>query len=152
MAAAAILSITLVPVLMGYLIRGKIIRQDRNPLNVVLTWLYRPLLNGAIGMPILTVLLAVVVVARADEWACSMDREKLQQWLSRLGVARGTRDALAGIDGRALCAIDDDALFRLLGVVGEVQREGAVIHVLARRLEDHSALLGRLVTHSRDFH
>ena len=41
---------------------------------------------------------------------------------------------------------------RLLGVVGEVQREGDVIHVLARRLEDHSALLGRLLTQSRDFH
>ena len=37
-------------------------------------------------------------------------------------------------------------------VVGEVQREGEVMHVIARRLRDHSALLGRLVTRSRDFH
>ena len=41
---------------------------------------------------------------------------------------------------------------RLMGVYGEVQREGEVIHVIAHRLFDHSALLGRLVTPSRDFH
>jgi len=41
---------------------------------------------------------------------------------------------------------------RLLGVVGEVQREGEVVHVLARTLEDHTHLLGRLSTRPRDFH
>ena len=41
---------------------------------------------------------------------------------------------------------------RLLAVFGEVQREGEVLHLLARRLEDHSMLLGRLATVSRDFH
>ena len=41
---------------------------------------------------------------------------------------------------------------RLLAVEGEVQREGEVLHVIARRLQDHSHLLGRLVTRSRDFH
>ena len=40
---------------------------------------------------------------------------------------------------------------RLLGVIGEVQREGEVIHVVARRLYDHSRLLGRLAVRSRDF-
>jgi error-prone DNA polymerase len=40
---------------------------------------------------------------------------------------------------------------RLLGVVGELQREGRVIHVIAQRLEDHSELLGGLVARSRDF-
>jgi error-prone DNA polymerase len=39
----------------------------------------------------------------------------------------------------------------LLGVVGKVQKEGAVLHVIAERLYDHSELLGNLVTHSRDF-
>jgi len=33
-----------------------------------------------------------------------------------------------------------------------VQREGEVLHLIAKRLEDHSHLLGRLMTHSRDFH
>jgi error-prone DNA polymerase len=41
---------------------------------------------------------------------------------------------------------------RLLGVVGEVQRESGVIHVIAKHLKDHSALLGRLDLPSRDFH
>lgn len=41
---------------------------------------------------------------------------------------------------------------RLLAVSGEVQKEGRVVHVLARRLEDLSALLGRLTTSSHDFH
>jgi error-prone DNA polymerase len=41
---------------------------------------------------------------------------------------------------------------RLLAVRGEVQREGRVVHVLARRFEDLSALLGRLATTSHDFH
>ena len=41
---------------------------------------------------------------------------------------------------------------RLLGVDGVVERDGDVIHVVAKRLEDHSHLLGRLTTKSRDFH
>jgi error-prone DNA polymerase len=41
---------------------------------------------------------------------------------------------------------------RLLMVSGEVQREGEVLHVIAGRLEDHSALLGDLLARSRDFH
>jgi error-prone DNA polymerase len=41
---------------------------------------------------------------------------------------------------------------RLLAVHGVIEREGDVVHVVARRLTDHSALLGALVTRSRDFH
>jgi len=41
---------------------------------------------------------------------------------------------------------------RLMGVIGEVQREGEVVHVIARSLLDHTALLGRLTVSSRDFH
>jgi error-prone DNA polymerase len=40
----------------------------------------------------------------------------------------------------------------LLGVSGTVQKEGEVLHVVAERLVDHTDLLGRLVTRSRDFH
>ncbi|PLZ03023.1 error-prone DNA polymerase [Burkholderia sp. WAC0059] len=39
----------------------------------------------------------------------------------------------------------------LMAVAGVVQREGEVVHLVAHRLEDHSALLGRLATQSRDF-
>lgn len=41
---------------------------------------------------------------------------------------------------------------RLLGVLGVLQREGEVVHLLAKRLVDHTPLLGRLPTSSRDFH
>ncbi|HSD53811.1 MAG TPA: OB-fold nucleic acid binding domain-containing protein, partial [Burkholderiales bacterium] len=41
---------------------------------------------------------------------------------------------------------------RLLAVHGAIEREGEVVHVVARRLVDHSTLLGRLLTCSRDFH
>jgi error-prone DNA polymerase len=40
---------------------------------------------------------------------------------------------------------------RLLGVMGVLQREGEVVHLLAKRLFDHTELLGRLPTASRDF-
>jgi error-prone DNA polymerase len=41
---------------------------------------------------------------------------------------------------------------RLMAVYGSVEREGEVVHVIARQLADHSELLGRLATSSRDFH
>jgi error-prone DNA polymerase len=40
----------------------------------------------------------------------------------------------------------------LMGVEGTLEREGEVVHLIARRLIDHSALLGRLAVESRDFH
>jgi error-prone DNA polymerase len=41
---------------------------------------------------------------------------------------------------------------RLLAVYGEVQKQGSVVHIIARRLEDLSPMLGRLATASHDFH
>jgi error-prone DNA polymerase len=41
---------------------------------------------------------------------------------------------------------------RLMGVYGVVEREGEVVHLVAKRLIDHSALLGRLEISSRAFH
>jgi error-prone DNA polymerase len=41
---------------------------------------------------------------------------------------------------------------RLMTVYGVIEREGEVVHLVARRLVDHTALLGRLMTRSRDFH
>lgn len=63
MAAAAILSVTLVPVLMGYFIRGRIISEKKNPLNVVCQWIYRPFLDAAVAWPWATTLLSGVLVA-----------------------------------------------------------------------------------------
>ncbi|HTL73928.1 MAG TPA: efflux RND transporter permease subunit [bacterium] len=48
MAAAALLSITLAPVLMGWFIRGKIPKEEKNPINRLLIWIYHPLLDFVI--------------------------------------------------------------------------------------------------------
>jgi Cu(I)/Ag(I) efflux system membrane protein CusA/SilA len=60
MAAAAGLAVTLVPVLMGYLIRGRIPREDANPLNRFLIRAYRPLLDIVLRHPKTTLGLAAV--------------------------------------------------------------------------------------------
>ncbi len=62
MAAAAGLSITLVPVLMGYLIRGRIRPETQNPLNCALIAAYRPVLNGVLRFPRLTLALSGLVL------------------------------------------------------------------------------------------
>ncbi|MEM5385541.1 efflux RND transporter permease subunit [Paraburkholderia phymatum] len=61
-AAAAGLSVTLVPVLMGYLIRGRIPHETSNPINRVLVRLYRPLLEVTLRRPWFTIGLAVVAL------------------------------------------------------------------------------------------
>jgi len=63
MAAAALLAVTLVPVLMGLFIRGRIPPEDRNPLNRVLQGLHTPLLDLAMRARGLTIALAVVMLA-----------------------------------------------------------------------------------------
>jgi Cu(I)/Ag(I) efflux system membrane protein CusA/SilA len=63
MAAAAGLSVTLVPVLMGYLIRGRIPDERQNPLSRVLIAIYRPLLARALDHPRTTLALAVLLLA-----------------------------------------------------------------------------------------
>ncbi|MEQ1597190.1 MAG: efflux RND transporter permease subunit [Casimicrobium sp.] len=62
MAAAAGLSVTLIPVLMGYLIRGRIPDEKSNPLNRLLIAIYRPLLNYVLAWPKLTLALAAVIL------------------------------------------------------------------------------------------
>lgn len=61
MAAAAGLSVTLVPVLMGYWIRGKIPNEHRNPLNRGLIKMYEPVLDGVLRWPKTTLMVAVLV-------------------------------------------------------------------------------------------
>ncbi len=67
MAAAAGLSITLVPVLMGYLIRGRIPAEQSNPLTRNLIALYRPLLERVLRFPKTTLATATLVLA-ATAW------------------------------------------------------------------------------------
>jgi Cu(I)/Ag(I) efflux system membrane protein CusA/SilA len=86
MGAAALLSITLAPVLMGYFIRGKIPPEEKNPLNRFLLWLYHPAIDFVIKWRWTVVFTAAALVAwvffpwnyfaarllpdgRAKEWA-----------------------------------------------------------------------------------
>ncbi|MEE9576082.1 MAG: CusA/CzcA family heavy metal efflux RND transporter, partial [Gemmatimonadota bacterium] len=63
MAGSAFLAITLVPVLMGYLIRGRIRPESRNPVNRVLRTLYRPVIGFATRRPWIVVGAAALVLA-----------------------------------------------------------------------------------------
>ncbi|MFY0676685.1 MAG: efflux RND transporter permease subunit [Neptuniibacter sp.] len=63
MAAAAGLAITLVPVLMGYCIRGRVLPEHKNPLNRLLQAIYLPVIRTVLNWPKATVLLAVVITA-----------------------------------------------------------------------------------------
>ena len=63
MAAAAVLSITVVPVLMGYLIRGRILPEAKNPINRFLIWIYRPILRWALKLRWIVLLVAIIIVA-----------------------------------------------------------------------------------------
>jgi copper/silver efflux system protein len=63
MAAAAGLAVTLIPVLMGYLVRGRIPDERRNPINRALVALYRPLLEKALRSAKATLAIALVILA-----------------------------------------------------------------------------------------
>ena len=65
MAGAALLSVTLIPVLMGYWIRGRIPEETKNPLNRVLINAYRPLLEKVLHHPKATLVIAVLVLLSA---------------------------------------------------------------------------------------
>ena len=65
MAAAAILSVTLIPVLMGYLVRGRIPREEANPLNRWLIRAYQPLLARVLARPKATLAAALVLLGSA---------------------------------------------------------------------------------------
>ncbi len=62
MAAAAGLSITLMPVLMGYFIRGHIMPEEKNVLRQILVAIYMPVIHGVLRFPIITILLSILTV------------------------------------------------------------------------------------------
>ncbi len=62
MAASALVAITVVPVLMGYFVRGRIVPEKRNPLNRFVIWLYRPVAALVLHHPLATVVGAVAIV------------------------------------------------------------------------------------------
>jgi len=70
MAGGALLSITLVPVLMLLFVRGRIIPEAKNPINRALIWLYRPLIRLVLRIPALVVIAAIAVLG-ATVWPAS---------------------------------------------------------------------------------
>ena len=62
MAGAALLSITVVPALMIWLVRGKILPERRNPLNRMVLWAYRPVLAGALRHRFVVLAIAVLLL------------------------------------------------------------------------------------------
>ena len=63
MAAAALLSVTLVPALMVLFVRGRIVPEHRNPLNRALIWLYRPVIRLVLRFRVATILIALAILA-----------------------------------------------------------------------------------------
>src|SRR5678815_5547200 len=63
MGAAALLSITLAPILMGFFIRGRIPAEERNPINRFLIWLYHPVIDFVIRWRWIVIASAAVIVA-----------------------------------------------------------------------------------------
>jgi copper/silver efflux system protein len=63
MAAAALLSVTLVPALMVIFVRGRIVPEHRNIINRFLIWIYRPIIRGVLQAKTLVILLALAVLA-----------------------------------------------------------------------------------------
>ena len=61
MAASALVAITVVPVLMGFFVRGRILPEKRNPLNRLVIWLYRPVASLVLRHPLATVVGAVAI-------------------------------------------------------------------------------------------
>lgn len=63
MACSALLAITLVPVLMGYFIRGYVLPERYNPLNLLFVWLFKPFIWLALRMKVLVVVVALIMMA-----------------------------------------------------------------------------------------
>lgn len=62
MAASAALAITLVPVLMGYFIRGKVLPEHKNPVNKLLTIAYLPVLKKVLSFPKVTLVISLLIM------------------------------------------------------------------------------------------
>jgi Cu(I)/Ag(I) efflux system membrane protein CusA/SilA len=63
MAAAALLSVTLVPALMVICVRGRMVPEHRNPINRFLIWIYRPVIKAVMRAKMLVILVALTIVA-----------------------------------------------------------------------------------------
>ena len=128
MAAAAGLSVTLIPVLMGYLIRGKIPAEQKNPLNRFLIALYRPLLDKVLAFPkatlavALTILLATIYPAMqiGGEFMPPLDEGDLLYMPSALpGLSAGKAAEILQQTNKLIMAVPEVA--RVFGKIGRAE-------------------------------
>src|SRR3546814_14968041 len=119
MAAAAILSATLVPVLMGWLIRGKIPSEQANPVNRVLTRAYRPAIAWVLKRPKATLIIAALVLA-TTAWPLSRPGGEFLPALNE-GDLLSMPSALPGLPAAKASALLQQTA-RLINGVPEVQR------------------------------
>ncbi len=118
MAAAAGLAVTLVPVLMGYLVRGRIRAEGDNPLNRVLMRGYRPILEAVLRHSKLTLLLAGVLLLTAlvpmsrlgSEFMPAMDEGTLLYMPTALpGLSAGKASQLLQLTDRMIKTVPEVA-------------------------------------------
>ena len=88
MAAAALLSVTLVPALMLVFVRGRIAPEHKNPVNRALIWIYRPVIRTALRYKAATILIALIVLV-GSLWPASADGHRVHADAQR-GHARST--------------------------------------------------------------
>lgn len=128
MAAATILAVTLVPVLVALLVRGRLRPEGANPLNRLLAALYAPLLRAALARPALVVLLATAVALSAlwplarlgTEFMPELDEGDLLYMPTTLpGLGVGKAAQLLQQTDRAIAAVPEVA--RVFGKVGRAQ-------------------------------
>ncbi len=128
MAAAAGLAVTLIPVLMGYLIRGNIPPEQKNPLNRWLIALYHPLLDVVLRFPkatlVVAALLAAVTVFPASrlggEFMPPLDEGDLLYMPSALpGVSIGKATELLQLTDRLIKSVPEVA--RVFGKAGRAE-------------------------------
>ena len=116
MAAAAGLSVTLIPVLMGYLIRGRIPKEDANPLNRFLIRIYRPALEAVLARPSVTIgialaallVTAIPVLKLGGEFMPALDEGDLLYMPSALpGLSAGKASQLLQQTDRLLMTVPE---------------------------------------------
>ncbi len=125
MAAAAGLAVTLIPVLMGYLIRGRIPSENSNPLNRLLVRLYRPILERVLAWPRATIGIAMLLLAftllpvlrLGGEFMPALDEGDLLFMPSALpGLSAGKASQLLQQMDRMLMAVPEvDRVFGKMG-------------------------------------
>jgi Cu(I)/Ag(I) efflux system membrane protein CusA/SilA len=128
MAAAAGLAVTLVPVLMGYFVRGRIPAEDRNPLNRWLVHAYRPALERVLERPWTTIAVGIVVLALTafpilrlgGEFMPPLDEGDILHMPSALpGLSAGKASQLLQQMDRQLKAVPEVA--RVFGKMGRAE-------------------------------